>query len=558
MINFRSCYLIKLLFFELVLLTIYTSCVVAGEVSPVCEADKLKSQRSYDLKQVMIKAFQFTGNTIFSDEELLKITQPYKNKFMTFKELDQLRQKLTDLYTKNGYINSGAIIPDQKFVQGIITYQIIEGKISGIEVLTNGRLKNSYIKKRLAFNPDAPLNIDKLYEKFQILHQNHLIKKIKLELLPGLKLGQSIVKAEVEETKSRHLGIEFNNHKSPSVGEERGQFSVSHKNITGWGDSFDLKLGLTQGMDDLALAYTLPVSSNDTLLSFQFEKTDSEVIETAFDEIDINAKSYTCTFSLRHPFYRTAKKSFYMGLDTELRHSKTTLLGFPYAFSPGVDSLTGESDVTVVRFFQEWLSRSSFQVFAIRSRFSRGVDAFDATINPSEPDSRFFSWLLQFQWARRIKTLQDSKLIFKTNFQLSRDPLLPMEKFSVGGINTVRGYRENYLVRDNGLISSIELRVPFLNILFPGHKNNITKKNLQLASFLDFGTAWNKSIESSSVENRHTSAESIYSTGFGILWNPIERLDAKIYFGWALKDVDNQGSTFQDHGVHFSISYSIF
>ena len=37
-----------------------------------------------------------------------------------------------------------------------------------------------------------------------------------------------------------------------------------------------------------------------------------------------------------------------------------------------------------------------------------------------------------------------------------------MEQIAVGGMRTVRGYRENQMVRDNALISSLELRIPLL------------------------------------------------------------------------------------------------
>ena len=39
------------------------------------------------------------------------------------------------------------------------------------------------------------------------------------------------------------------------------------------------------------------------------------------------------------------------------------------------------------------------------------------------------------------------------------------EKFSLGGVNSVRGYRENELVSDNGVIGSMELRIPLSSTL---------------------------------------------------------------------------------------------
>ena len=52
--------------------------------------------------------------------------------------------------------------------------------------------------------------------------------------------------------------------------------------------------------------------------------------------------------------------------------------------------------------------------------------------------------------------------------QLTPDPLLPIEQIAIGGIDTVRGYRENQLVVDNGWMTSAELRIPLGQVTVPG------------------------------------------------------------------------------------------
>lgn len=71
----------------------------------------------------------------------------------------------------------------------------------------------------------------------------------------------------------------------------------------------------------------------------------------------------------------------------------------------------------------------------------------------------FFSWQGQHQLVRRVGN-RGIQMISKANAQMKKDQLLPLGKFSVGGANTVRGYRENLYVRDNGVLSSLEFRIP--------------------------------------------------------------------------------------------------
>jgi len=178
-------------------------------------------------------------------------------------------------------------------------------------------------------------------------------------------------------------------------------------------------------------------------------------------------------------------------------------------------------------------------VLAARSQFSLGVDAFDATTNNTGTDGRFFSWLGQFQWVQQLspRTL----LLTRFTAQLTGDSLLSLEKFSVGGLDTVRGYRQNQLVTDNGVVGSVELRFPPIS----------NYKAFQLAPFFDIGTAWN---------NRESdpSPNTLASLGLGLIWQPSRHLNLRLDYGIPLIDVNNRGDTVQDNGLYFSLRYQPF
>ncbi|MEZ5581953.1 MAG: POTRA domain-containing protein [Candidatus Competibacteraceae bacterium] len=70
--------------------------------------------------EVYVSQFKLTGNTVFSDEELATVTKPYTNRKITSEELQEVRYKLTRYYVDRGYINSGAVIPEQQVTDGII------------------------------------------------------------------------------------------------------------------------------------------------------------------------------------------------------------------------------------------------------------------------------------------------------------------------------------------------------------------------------------------------------------------------------------------------------
>ncbi len=119
--------------------------------------------------------------------------------------------------------------------------------------------------------------------------------------------------------------------------------------------------------------------------------------------------------------------------------------------------------VSVLRFYQEWVHRNTTQVLAARSQFSFGIDAFDATVNNTGTDGRFFSWLGQFQWVQQLS--KRILLLTRITTQLTPDSLLSLEKFSIGGVDTVWGYRQNQLVQEG---KSKKAKVKRKNAYFVG------------------------------------------------------------------------------------------
>lgn len=511
-------------------------------VPPAEEQERLSRRR-----HVFVRDFKLVGNTIFSDEDLAQVTAPYENRKISSEELLELRHKLTRYYVNRGYINSGAIIPDQRVTDSIITLQIIEGQLTDIEVRGNERLRAGYLKKRFTLAAGSPLDVNSLQERLQLLLQTSYIEQLNAELGPGTRLGESVLRVRMAEARPYSVAVNFNNRRSPALGEFQGETEGILWNLTGWGDTLRARFTGSEGLKSGNVDYTLPITAYDTTLGVRFDINDSIVVEEPFDELDIQSEANTLAFSLRHPFYRQLDQEFSMAVFFARRRSKTFLLDAPFSFSPGVQD--GKSKTTVVRFEQAWLGRGRDQVIAARSLFSLGIDAFEATINETGPDGRFFTWFGQFQWAKRFGRL-GHQIIFRTDVQLANDPLLPLEQFAIGGATTVRGYRENLLVRDNGAVVSLEGRIPAFRLPIPGLGPGPAGASVQLAPFVDFGVAWNT--------GRPTpDPETIESAGLGLRWDPTPWIHGELYWGYAFRDINVADAGLQDSGIHFAFGLSL-
>ena len=129
----------------------------------------------------------------------------------------------------------------------------------------------------------------------------------------------------------------------------------------------------------------------------------------------------------------------------------------------------------------------------------------------------------------------------RLNAQLTPDSLLPLERFSVGGVDTVRGYAQNQLVTDNAVIGSVELRIPLSAI----------PNQLQLIPFIDAGTGWN-----TQTDNPNPSV--LLGTGLGVQWQPIPDANLRLTYGLPLIGVPNRGNSLQENGLYFSFTYQPF
>jgi hemolysin activation/secretion protein len=500
--------------------------------------------------RVFVREIRIIGSTVFTADELAKVAAPYVNRELTSEDLESLRLALTLLYVNNGFVNSGAILPDQTVTEGVVTYQIIEGRLTNVEVEGNRWLRSSYLQKRFFLDAGPPVNVNALQQRLQILLEDPRIQRLNAELKPGLHAGDGNLEVRVEERTPYRFSSEYNNFQSPSVGENRGLVTLTHQNLTGNGDVAFAQWGKSKGLDPLLdFKYSIPVTAYDTTLSYEYRRNTLAVIEQPFQELDINSKSDIYTLTVRQPVYRTLNSEIALELIGERLWAQTKLLGEPFSLEPGAQN--GRSVVAALRTAQEFVYRSQNQVIAARSRFSFGLNALGATSNANGlPDGRFFAWLAQFQWVRRLGVL-DSYLIFRSDVQLSDDALLSLEQISVGGRYSVRGYRENTLLRDRGIITSLETRLPII-------RNAFGFEYIELAQFFDFGRGWNR-------EQKTPDPDDISSVGVGLRWGatlpwgiPI-RPQFEIYWGHRLRKVEApKKKVLQDHGIHMQFVLGVF
>jgi hemolysin activation/secretion protein len=509
--------------------------------------------------QIYVSRFVFTGNTVYDSDTLEKVVEQYTGRKINSVDLEAARQAITLFYVSHGYINSGAILPDQDPKDGIIHLTVVEGQLTEISIKGNHWFQSWWLRNEMRLAAGSPLNFNGLKEGMQVLRENPTIAQVNAELQPGGAPGESRLEMEVKDTIPFRFSVEINNYRPPSVGSTIVQAHAADLNLTGNNDPLSLTYGIATSdmggyefsdLDNIAGDYRFPVSPWDTTIEISASKTNSGILEAPFNQLNIESKLTEYHLALHQPVFNTPKDSLVLTAQIDSRRNTTTLFGQPFSLTPG--AFNGVEDVTVPRFIQEFIDRGTDHVFSVRSQFSMGIDAFHATINAGPPDGHFIDWLGQTQYVRRVSDSGDL-IIARLSGQLSDRPLLSVEQLELGGISSVRGYLENQQLTDNGVIASVEGRIP----IWQDKDHNPL---LQVAPFTDFGVGWDNIAHgtvAAGTTNLGRQGVAMPSAGLGVLFNPCKYMSGQIYWGYGFnrRQVPD-GNSLQYDGIEFSVSIS--
>lgn len=489
---------------------------------------------------VRVRQIIVLGSTIFSEPELQQAVAEYLNRDLTIQDLLSIRSAITDLYTKSGYLTSGAFLPAQAqdFNNGIICIQIIEGELERIDIKGLSRLQENYVRSRLDQAGKRPVNILNLEKGLQLLQSDPLFSSVKAELKSGTAIGRSILQVELKESSSLLASVTVDSRQSPNVGAVGVYATIGDRNLTGLGDNLRLDIGATEGTRRYGIQYDLPLNPQDEI-QLRYGYNTSRIVEEPFSAIGINSISQSVLLGYQYFLLREPTSEFSLGIAFESTESRDFILeNIPFSFSLGTEN--GRSVVNVLKFSQEWIERSTNQVLAARSQFNLGLGILGATVNDRGVDGRFLSWQGQFQWVQSLG--RDSISIVRLGTQLTANALLPTEQFGIGGIDTVRGYRKNLYIGDSGVVGSVELRLPILRDQAIGI--------VQIAPFIDVGALWSN--------NPNNFSGTLASVGLGLRWELHSNFRASLEWAAQLIPVNMMTNPTNSQGILFSLQFTGF
>lgn len=423
------------------------------------------------------------------------IVAPYLGSELEWENLVKVRQLLTQFYLERGYSTATALISWQKMPGGQVNIEVKEGEVSQVKVTGNSRLSTDYLTGQI--NVGSPLNVNDLENQLQLIKQNPLIEDVKGELVPGDELGTSLLKLQIQEIDFKPWRYSLDNYASPVSGKWQHSVTYVNPSLRGQGDTLGAKVTLTEGGSNYQVFYEFPVQRNGAAIDLNFSKSQRRIIEKPISVLDLQSDAQKLSIGYKQPLLRQPQQKVNLNFGVDWQSSETFLDGEPFPFDDTSDN--GKTEIITARLGQEWLKQNSSNVFFVNSKLSAGTGT---------KSQSFFSWVLTGQYYQKIGNLTAKAQI---GVQLSTPGLFPAEQLAIGGIDTVRGYRYQEFLSNNGTVGNLELQIP-------------VSRSWQVSPFLDFGHTWGD------------ANQTIASTGVSTMWKLSPNLALRLDLAFPFTD----------------------
>jgi len=489
-----------------------------------------------------VSQFELEGNTVFSDETLLPLTEPYTQQKSSLKKLRELTDVLTDFYRRRGYVTSRAVLSPQKVKNGLVRIQIYEGKIESIEISGLRYSKETMIRSRFGVQVGDVLRYQDLVRGLAILNANP-DRSAEIELLQGAEPAATQIDLTIVERVPFHVAYEFNNLGTPAAGELKQGIAVSMTNLLGFDDQLSGRFDISERADSVSVSanYLLPLNSKGDLFLFDFYNVDVELGDP-FKSFDAKGRALIFGPTFISPFFISKYLAGEFAFGFDYKRIRTTSEG----------SIIAKDDLRVFRFGPSFIENDAWGKTIWINQFQLGFAGFmgatkndDVSASRETADGTFVQYNTTI--GRAQKLWEGSELVSQMSFQFTPNRLLSSQQFRMGGLYTVRGYPEGDYLGDYGMLGSIELRIPPYFIpetwQWPLTETSIYDSTKAIA-FLDFGQGF---LNGPKLEEE--SSQHLMGVGGGLRVSFNDHLQARVEVGVPVGDQSTDGKNARLHFI---------
>jgi len=455
-----------------------------------------------------LAAVELEGVTVYEDGELAEAWADLIGTEVGFGDLVGVANGLTARYRRDGYILSQVVVPAQEVEDGVVRLRAVEGYVD--RVVFEGQIEGP--RRHLdplaaAIEAERPLTVATLERNLLLIGD-----------LPGVNV-QSVLEPSPDQFGAADLTIvlahdnaegfvQLDNHGSEFTGPLTAAAGASFYSIFGGWEQIDLTVAFNPE-DPEELVYgsgrvTIPIGPGDWGTRLELEgsvlTSDPSLPDDVFG-FEQPGRGFESAIRVVQPIIRSRDQNLTARAGFRLSEETTDIDEFDLKTQDRARVVEGGLTYDVVD--------PLLGVNLVDVSMHQGLDIFTAS-RPSEVSRQGAGASAEFTYVRgtisRLQPVGGGVSFFGSlEWQYAFDPLLPSERFSVGGRRIGRGFPPGSVVGDHGLAAKAEVR--YGNVV-----DRQFLESYQAYGFFDFGKAWD-------VDSTTDDENDLASVGLGVRWN---------------------------------------
>ena len=414
---------------------------------------------TFELKRIVTDE-----SAVLTDAELDAIIKPYQGQQVQLSDIYTIVDKINALYSEKGYVTCRAFLPPQTIEDGTVKLLLIEGKTGNTLVAGNKYTKTKYITNRLHLAEGEIANVKQLNKDLLLFNATNSTQ-LRIVLKAGEKSGTTDYEITVYEPKRDNWTIFEDNAGSESSGEYRTGLFFNTKSLSGNCDALSLGTVLSEGTKAANVMYSRSLGRSGTKMNLLYSTNATEVVKGDYeDKIKGHANSYA--IGLVQPLLVNETTRTELSLDFNRQSSKTDWLeGFRR-------NMVDDTVQDVALGFAMTNYGTSHVFYQKHSYVSGHSESTPDMFNERSQNFGFYKFNGMYQKLYAAGQMWN----LRADAQWSgSEGMVSSRQFYMGGMYSVRGYKENYLGGDSGFTFSAEYAVPVIN------------KNTSAFTFFDYG-----------------------------------------------------------------------
>jgi hemolysin activation/secretion protein len=500
-----------------------------------------------------VDRFEVQGNTLLRTEAIDKALAGLRGR-MTLLDIQGAAQRLQAAYRRAGYGAVVVQVPVQTLVDGVVRLEVIEGRLSQVQVAGLRAFSRENILSGLpALKTDTTPDLAALDSELLMVNENPA-KSVRVVFQPGEKNAQVESLVVVEEQPIERWQIGLDNTGNESTGQYRAFLGYQHANVADSDSVLGLRL-ITSPEDPSRVAIAsaslrTPLYEQKLFLEWSAlaSNTRNTPNQTAAGELRFSGEGYSVgARAIRTlPTLGEYKQQVSGGVENRQYKNNCSLGAFGAAGCGSAAASVEVFPLTLGYLVQKpgTLQAAAQYVYNL----PLGNAGSDADFNAARPGANSRYQLVRFNGAGLTALTAQLALSWRLDTQYTEKALVSAEQFGAGGANSVRGYPERALSGDSGAVASLEVRT--LATQWVGIDNPDT--NLYASVFADAGTVSNL-LGTACVAGR--SSCSLWGAGVGLLWRQGKSLTLRTDVARAGESINDTKAG--DWRLHFSLVYVI-